>query len=98
MLENYDDDEDMNLNHEIKDTNKVEDNLSVTKFLATGETPPKTTFDYLYEFSETRKVLEEFFKCPPSDDTILDPFKDSNESDDFENMVSFLDNISFVLR
>ncbi|XP_049762695.1 uncharacterized protein LOC126088553 isoform X3 [Schistocerca cancellata] len=22
-------------------------------------------FDYLYEFSETRKVLEEFFKCPP---------------------------------
>lgn len=23
-----------------------------------------TTFDYLYEFSETRKVLEEFFKCP----------------------------------
>ncbi|GAB0087184.1 amyloid-beta A4 precursor protein-binding family A member 1 isoform X1 [Sergentomyia squamirostris] len=25
---------------------------------------PATTFDYLYEFSETRKVLEEFFKCP----------------------------------
>ncbi|XP_043525292.1 serine-rich adhesin for platelets-like isoform X9 [Frieseomelitta varia] len=24
-----------------------------------------STFDYLYEFSETRKVLEEFFKCPP---------------------------------
>lgn len=23
-----------------------------------------STFDYLYEFSETRKVLEEFFKCP----------------------------------
>jgi hypothetical protein len=23
-----------------------------------------TAFDYLYEFSETRKVLEEFFKCP----------------------------------
>lgn len=26
------------------------------------------TFDYLYEFSETRKVLEEFFKCPKSND------------------------------
>ncbi|CAH1153767.1 unnamed protein product [Phaedon cochleariae] len=33
--------------------------------------PPNTatsTFDYLYEFSETRKVLEEFFKCPPSEE------------------------------
>jgi hypothetical protein len=32
-----------------------------------------TAFDYLYEFSETRKVLEEFFKCPPApsgDETI----------------------------
>lgn len=29
------------------------------------------TFDYLYEFSETRKVLEEFFKCPPNDDISL---------------------------
>ncbi|XP_012277018.1 uncharacterized protein LOC105697863 [Orussus abietinus] len=28
--------------------------------------PGGSTFDYLYEFSETRKVLEEFFKCPPS--------------------------------
>ncbi|XP_047344890.1 uncharacterized protein LOC124947164 isoform X5 [Vespa velutina] len=27
--------------------------------------PGGSTFDYLYEFSETRKVLEEFFKCPP---------------------------------
>lgn len=27
-----------------------------------------STFDYLYEFSETRKVLEEFFKCPPPED------------------------------
>uniref|UniRef100_A0A2A4J6X6 Uncharacterized protein n=2 Tax=Heliothis virescens TaxID=7102 RepID=A0A2A4J6X6_HELVI len=28
--------------------------------------PPSgsTAFDYLYEFSETRKVLEEFFRCP----------------------------------
>lgn len=29
-------------------------------------TPPSSSaaFDYLYEFSETRKVLEEFFRCP----------------------------------
>ncbi|XP_017869015.1 PREDICTED: putative mediator of RNA polymerase II transcription subunit 26 [Drosophila arizonae] len=27
-----------------------------------------STFDYLYEFSETRKVLEEFFKCPSNDE------------------------------
>lgn len=34
----------------------------------TSTTPTSTTaaFDYLYEFSETRKVLEEFFKCPPA--------------------------------
>lgn len=32
-----------------------------------------STFDYLYEFSETRKVLEEFFKCPSaSEDKMLD--------------------------
>lgn len=38
-----------------------------------------STFDYLYEFSETRKVLEEFFKCPaPSEEkenTDLFPFQ-----------------------
>ncbi|KAH8300935.1 hypothetical protein KR044_005185, partial [Drosophila immigrans] len=32
---------------------------------ATSQTP---TFDYLYEFSETRKVLEEFFKANPDED------------------------------
>lgn len=39
-----------------------------------------TTFDYLYEFSETRKVLEDFFKCPNTDEDkkIPDCF---NESD-----------------
>ncbi|XP_044764671.1 amyloid-beta A4 precursor protein-binding family A member 2-like isoform X5 [Coccinella septempunctata] len=43
--------------------------------------PPSTTnstFDYLYEFSETRKVLEEFFKCPPPDEEnrLEDEFQD----------------------
>ena len=39
-----------------------------------------TTFDYLYEFSETRKVLEDFFKCPNNEEEkkISDCF---NESD-----------------
>lgn len=27
-----------------------------------NQTTSNSTFDYLYEFSETRKVLEEFFK------------------------------------
>lgn len=36
-----------------------------TSTTATVKTP---TFDYLYEFSETRKVLEEFFKANPDDD------------------------------
>lgn len=35
-----------------------------------GATTKESTFDYLYEFSETRKVLEEFFKCPNDDDKI----------------------------
>ncbi|XP_014222637.1 uncharacterized protein LOC106649641 isoform X10 [Trichogramma pretiosum] len=40
-----------------------------------------STFDYLYEFSETRKVLEEFFKCPaPSED------KDSAETFPFQDL------------
>lgn len=36
-----------------------------TSATAASKTP---TFDYLYEFSETRKVLEEFFKGNPDDD------------------------------
>lgn len=49
----------------------------------TEENIPTTTFDYLYEFSETRKVLEEFFKCPENDKIKeLGKFSDLNESDD----------------
>lgn len=49
----------------------------------TEEYIPTSTFDYLYEFSETRKVLEEFFKCPDSDQIKeLEKFSDFNESDD----------------
>lgn len=49
----------------------------------TEENIPTSTFDYLYEFSETRKVLEEFFKCPDTDKIKeLEKFSDFNESDD----------------
>ncbi|XP_052871826.1 uncharacterized protein LOC128277409 [Anopheles cruzii] len=43
-----------------------------------------STFDYLYEFSETRKVLEEFFKCPSTEDVekVLEKFSDFNDSGD----------------
>lgn len=34
-----------------------------------SEPPTNSTFDYLYEFSETRKVLEEFFKHSDTDST-----------------------------
>lgn len=41
-----------------------------------------STFDYLYEFSETRKVLEEFFKCPAGEeDKTLEKYSDFNGSD-----------------
>jgi hypothetical protein len=43
---------------------------------------PTSTFDYLYEFSETRKVLEEFFKCPDDKIKEFEKFSDFNESDD----------------
>ncbi|XP_076301141.1 uncharacterized protein LOC143219157 isoform X1 [Lasioglossum baleicum] len=41
-----------------------------------------STFDYLYEFSETRKVLEEFFKCPPP----LKEKENSTESFPFQDL------------
>lgn len=48
-----------------------------------------STFDYLYEFSETRKVLEEFFKCPSNDDKPI-----IENSSDVDSIVSF----SFILN
>lgn len=41
--------------------------VPVTNLEKSTTTAP-TTFDYLYEFSETRKVLEEFFKYPSADE------------------------------
>ena len=37
------------------------------------------TFDYLYEFSETRKVLEEFFKANPDDEKRFTDFAESGD-------------------
>lgn len=45
------------------------------------------TFDYLYEFSETRKVLEEFFKGANVEDEKR--FSEFGESDDMGSCVSF---------
>jgi hypothetical protein len=55
------------------------------------ENLPTSTFDYLYEFSETRKVLEEFFKCPDDKIKEFEKFSDFNESDD--SLVSRLHNM-----
>ncbi|XP_018578903.1 uncharacterized protein LOC108916989 isoform X3 [Anoplophora glabripennis] len=47
-------------------------NIENNSFNKNSSSPPpnttSSTFDYLYEFSETRKVLEEFFKCPPPEE------------------------------
>ncbi|CAG9759960.1 unnamed protein product [Ceutorhynchus assimilis] len=47
------------------------ENNSNNKRNSSPPTSNTTTFDYLYEFSETRKVLEEFFKCPPEEENRL---------------------------
>ncbi|KAM7348276.1 X11L isoform 2-T6 [Cochliomyia hominivorax] len=52
-----------NNNDSLKSNNKV-------------KTP---TFDYLYEFSETRKVLEEFFKANPEDEKRFTDFTESGD-------------------
>ncbi|XP_039751757.1 uncharacterized protein LOC120627767 isoform X4 [Pararge aegeria] len=45
-----------------------------------GTPPPSSAaFDYLYEFSETRKVLEEFFRCPTL------PGQQQNSADEIVN-------------
>lgn len=46
--------------------------------------PVNSTFDYLYEFSETRKVLEEFFKCPPDGDNPLLAVAEENAFQDLD--------------
>ncbi|XP_023035358.1 uncharacterized protein LOC6648542 isoform X1 [Drosophila willistoni] len=44
------------------------------------ETTP--TFDYLYEFSETRKVLEEFFKANPEDEKRFGDYANTENGED----------------
>nr|XP_031844918.1 uncharacterized protein LOC116432350 isoform X7 [Nomia melanderi] len=68
---NYSDDQTVNasppspkLEDEEEDSLKPSSTLptdNISNLVSSGG----STFDYLYEFSETRKVLEEFFKCPP---------------------------------
>lgn len=60
--------------------NDTSENCSSTIF--TMNDSKTSTFDYLYEFSETRKVLEEFFKCPAGEeDKTLEKYSDFNGSD-----------------
>nr|XP_036224919.1 uncharacterized protein LOC106615873 isoform X4 [Bactrocera oleae] len=49
-----------------------------------------STFDYLYEFSETRKVLEEFFKCPSMDDR---PLENGSDVDSIDIQYEFHSNL-----
>lgn len=51
-----------------------------------------TTFDYLYEFSETRKVLEDFFKCPNNDEE-----KKINECFNESDTGSFVSTCSHII-
>lgn len=57
-----------------------------------------TTFDYLYEFSETRKVLEDFFKCPNTDEDkkINDCFNESDTGSFVSSTTSTTNAISFI--
>ena len=60
----------------------VMDGDNLTSLVASGG----STFDYLYEFSETRKVLEEFFKCPPPTE------EKENNGDSFPFQVNIMSN------
>ncbi|XP_059222194.1 uncharacterized protein LOC106088904 isoform X3 [Stomoxys calcitrans] len=51
-----------------------------------------STFDYLYEFSETRKVLEEFFKCPSNDDKPI--IENSSDVDSIDIQYEFHSNLT----
>ncbi|CAH1965182.1 unnamed protein product [Acanthoscelides obtectus] len=55
----------------------IENNVNCP--LTPNPTTTSSTFDYLYEFSETRKVLEEFFKCPP-------PEEDNRLDEEFQDL------------
>jgi hypothetical protein len=66
-------------------------------FQVTSPTEEDTsTFDYLYEFSETRKVLEEFFKTSENDKIKeFEKFSDCNESN--ESLVSAFAYFIFIM-
>ncbi|XP_066584864.1 uncharacterized protein [Prorops nasuta] len=65
---NHSDDQSINVSPPSPKKEEEEDPLKSsvipTDNISSLVSPGGSTFDYLYEFSETRKVLEEFFKCP----------------------------------
>lgn len=70
------------------DTSNDASEIGTSSDLTISEQPPKSsTFDYLYEFSETRKVLEEFFKCPGNDEKVPE------NGSDVDSIVRFIGNI-----
>ena len=71
---------------QIDEMSKSENILTTSAFPTAS-----STFDYLYEFSETRKVLEEFFKCPSNDDKTFEKFSDFNESEDDIESLDIID-------
>lgn len=77
--DNDGDEKELQLN---SDTANVINSTSTFDMTSPTENLPTSTFDYLYEFSETRKVLEEFFKCPDDKIKEFEKFSDFNESDD----------------
>jgi len=93
--DNYD--EDKSQMH--TDASNIINNTASNTFDITSPTEnlPISTFDYLYEFSETRKVLEEFFKCPDDKIKEFEKFSDFNESDDSLVSFSFLSFIPFTV-
>lgn len=53
-------------------------------------------FDYLYEFSETRKVLEDFFKSPDEDDDPAAHIDFATDSECVSIILTFVIGISLV--
>lgn len=64
--------------HAITDTT-----TNTPSHVFSDEISKESTFDYLYEFSETRKVLEDFFNEPA-----IDPILNDSDSVSEANVIS----------
>ncbi|XP_037920527.1 uncharacterized protein LOC119657601 isoform X2 [Hermetia illucens] len=64
-----------------EDTSNDVSEIGTSSDFTSSEKPKSSTFDYLYEFSETRKVLEEFFKCPSNEEKPVENGSDVDSTD-----------------